>query len=49
LELPETSVGEELNSWYGLYIDVLIEEIEDLLEEVKELEQKAKELYEENQ
>ena len=49
LELPASSIGEELNSWYGLYIDVLIAEIEDLLEEVKELEQKAKELYEENQ
>lgn len=48
LELPETSIGEELASWYGLYIDGLIEEIEDLLEEVKELEEEARELYEEN-
>lgn len=46
--LSERALEGQLDSWYEVYIEGLISEIEDLLEEVQRLEQRAKDLYEEN-
>jgi len=48
LEVPEGLMEGGLREWYDMYIEGVIEEIEELLEEVKELEEEAEDLYEEN-